>query len=95
MQPFRLHYNQCEGTIMQKLTIAAVTIAFGALLASAPANAIENYGPSQVQGQCFKVAHAQGRDLYFGSWGSCPQAASVAVASTAQRRHARHQPASR
>jgi hypothetical protein len=74
--------------IMQKLTIVAVTLAFGALLASAPAKALENYGPNQIQGQCFKVAHAQGRDLYFGTWGSCPQAASVA-ASTAQRRQAR------
>jgi uncharacterized membrane protein len=78
---------------MQKLTIAAVTIAFGALLASAPAKALENWGPSQIQGQCFKVAHAQGRDLYFGTWSACPQAASVAVAPTSQRR--RHQSASR
>jgi hypothetical protein len=76
---------------MQKLTIAVVTIAFGALLASAPANAIENWGPNQVQGQCFKVAHAQGRDLYFGTWGACPQTASAAVATTAQRRIARRQ----
>jgi hypothetical protein len=80
---------------MHKLTIAAATIAFGALLASAPAKAVENWGPNQIQGQCFKVAHAQGRDLYFGSWGACPQAASVAIGQTAQRRHARNQSASR
>jgi hypothetical protein len=79
---------------MRKLAIAATTIAFGALLASAPAKAVENWGPNQIQGQCFNVAHAQGRDLSFGSWGKCPQTASVAAATTLHRT-TRHRTASR
>ena|SRR6266478_403187 len=69
--------------IMRKFIVSAAAMtAFAALLASAPANALENYGPSQVGNQCFKPAHSQGRDFNFGSWGACPQPASVAVAPT-------------
>ncbi len=66
---------------MRKFVISAAAMtALTALLASAPANALDNYGPSKVGNQCFKPAHAQGRDFTFGTWGACPQPASVAVA---------------
>jgi len=66
---------------MRKFVISAAAMtAFAALLASAPANALENYGPSKVGNQCFTAAATQGRDLNFGTWGACPQPASVAVA---------------
>ena len=66
---------------MRKFVISAAAMtAFAALLASAPANALENYGAKQVGSQCFTPAHASGRDLTFGSWGACPQSASLAVA---------------
>jgi hypothetical protein len=69
------------------ISVAAMT-AFAALLASAPANAVENYGPKQVGNQCFTPSHSQGRDSAFGNWGACPQPASVAVAPT--RHKSRH-----
>jgi len=75
--------------IMRKVIISAAAMtAFAALVASAPANAVENYGPKQVGNQCFTPAHTQGRDLAFGTWGACPQPASVAVAPT--RHKSRH-----
>jgi hypothetical protein len=73
---------------MRKVIISAAAMtAFAALLASAPANAIENYGPSKVGNQCFTAAHSQGRDFNFGTWGACPQPASVAVAPAHHKRH--------
>jgi hypothetical protein len=79
---------------MHKLTIAAATIAFGALLASIPAQAETlGGGPKQAGNQCFKFSTGQERDARFGSWGACPQTASAA-ASTAQSRIVRR-PASR
>jgi hypothetical protein len=71
----------------QFLISAAVMTAFAALLASAPANAIENYGPNKVGNQCFTPAGSQGRDLGFGTWGACPQPASVAVAPARRKGH--------
>ncbi len=72
---------------MHKLTIGAATIAFGALLASAPAQAdMLNGAPKQAGNQCFTLSAGQGRDERFGLWGACPQKASVAVAAP---RHAR------
>ncbi len=59
------------------ITAASMT-AFAALLA--PANALENYGPNKVGNQCFTPSHSQQKDLYFGSWGACPQPASTPVA---------------
>ena len=72
---------------MRKFVISATAVAAFALMASVPANAIENYGPSKVGNQCFSPAHQSGRDLAFGTWGACPQPASVAVAP----RHKKHQ----
>lgn len=69
---------------MQKLTIAAALIAMGALLAPAQAE-ILNGAPKQIGSQCFKFSQSQERDARFGSWGSCPQTASVAVAPAKQR----------
>jgi hypothetical protein len=73
---------------MHKLTIAAATIAFGALLALAPAQAdILNGAPKQAGNQCFALSTGQGRDERFGIWGACPQTASVAVAPRQVRKH--------
>jgi hypothetical protein len=73
---------------MSKLIIAAATIAFGALVASAPAQADYNYGPTKNGAQCWKAAQSHGRDG-FGAWDACPQAASVAVTNPV-RRHRTH-----
>jgi hypothetical protein len=71
---------------MHKFTIAAATIAFGALLASAPAQADALHGaPIKVGSQCFKFSQSMERDARFGSWNACPQTAS-AVAPATQRR---------
>jgi len=67
------------------ITAAAVT-AFVASLASTPASAIDNYGPTKAGNQCFTPGHSQGRDLGFGAWGACPQTASAPVTRTASRR---------
>jgi hypothetical protein len=74
---------------MRQFTIsAAVATVFAALLASAPAQADALHGgPHQVGNQCFKFSTGQGRDERFGSWGACPQTASVAVAPRHIRRH--------
>jgi len=74
---------------MHKLQVAAMTIAFGALLASAPAQADTlNGGPNRVGSQCFKFSPGNEKDARFGIWGACPQTAS-AVVSTAPRRSVR------
>jgi uncharacterized membrane protein len=67
------------------LITAATTAAFAALLASAPANAVENYGPSRVGNQCFTPSTTQQKDLAFGSWGACPQPASTPAAPARKR----------
>jgi hypothetical protein len=68
------------------ITAAAMT-AFVASLASVPANALENYGPQQISGQCFKANN--GRDSSFGYWSTCPQTASVAITHATTKRHHR------
>jgi uncharacterized membrane protein len=71
---------------MRKSMIPAAAIAtFAALMLSAPANAIENYGPNKVGNQCFTASPAWGRDLAFGNWGACPQTASVAAPTRAKK----------
>jgi hypothetical protein len=74
---------------MNKFTIsAAAATVFAALLASAPVQAEILGGASTKNGtQCFKFSQGQERDSRFGSWGACPQAASVAVAPKPTRRH--------
>ncbi len=70
---------------MHRLTIAAVTIAFVALLASAPAQADDVHGGPIVQnGQCFKYSRGYEKDARFGSWGACPQTASAGASTTTQ-----------
>jgi len=76
---------------MRKIIISTTALtAFAALLASAPANAVDNYGPSKVGNQCFKASPHWGRELAFGTWGACPQPASISVAPT---RHKMRHPA--
>jgi hypothetical protein len=60
--------------------------AAAAVAASVPVNAAENWGPSRVGNQCFTPAISQGRELYFGSWGACPQPASTQVAPTIKKK---------
>jgi hypothetical protein len=76
---------------MRKFVISAAAMtAFAAFVASAPANALDNYGPSKVGNQCFTPAATAGRDLTFGTWGACPQPASVAVTPTRHHRTRHH-----
>jgi hypothetical protein len=63
---------------MTKLAFSMVTAAaFAALLASAPVNAAENYGPSKQGNQCFHPSIGAGKDLSFGTWSACPQPAAA------------------
>lgn len=80
---------------MKKLTIVAVTIAFGALLI--PAQADDLHGASPQKGsQCFKLSPGQRfGDARFGSWGACPQTASTPAAPTAGQRRPAPRAASR
>jgi hypothetical protein len=57
------------------MTAAALT-AFGALVATAQADAIHG-GPMKNGNQCFKYAPGNSKDGRFGSWGECPQAAAT------------------
>lgn len=76
---------------MYKLTIAAAAIAFGAVLATVPAQADHSAGSVYKDGKCFKHSNGQEREGGFGYWGECPQTASTAAAAS---HHARR-PASR
>jgi hypothetical protein len=61
-------------------------IVFATLLASAPASAIDNHGPNNQAGKCFKSAVGEGKDLQFGHWGDCAKPASAAANSAAPTR---------
>jgi hypothetical protein len=71
---------------MRQVTISVAMVVFATLLASAPATAVENWGPKQNGGQCFNVARGEGKDLQFGHWGACPQPASAASNTAAPAR---------
>jgi hypothetical protein len=76
---------------MHKLTFAAATIAFGAMLASVPAQAdMSGGGPKQKGGQCFTHSQSMEREGRFGFWGGCAQTASTPVAPSAQNANTRH-----
>jgi hypothetical protein len=76
---------------MRKSLISAAAITtFAALVLSAPASALENYGPKQVGNQCFTATTNWGRDQTFGSWGACPAPASVSSTPAQQRIRHRH-----
>jgi len=72
---------------MRKFAIAAATITVGALLASAPVQALN--GQVKKDGKCFQPSQGHARDLGFGYWGDCPQPASANVASTPANTHGR------
>jgi hypothetical protein len=78
--------SKVEDITMHTLKIAAVTIAFGALLAAAPASAERNPGPLAQNGKCWTDSFNQGKDK-FGYWGACPQTASAVVVTPRHRRH--------
>jgi uncharacterized membrane protein len=73
------------------LITAAATAALAALQASAPANALDTWGPVKVGNQCFTVTGQSGRDAGFGSWDVCAQPASVPVAPKHHKVHHHHQ----
>jgi hypothetical protein len=57
------------------MTMTAVA-AFGAMVASAQAEILHG-GPVKNGNQCFKYSAGNDKDGRFGTWGACPQAASV------------------
>jgi hypothetical protein len=57
------------------MTMTAVA-AFGAMVASAQAEILHG-GPVKNGNQCFKYSAGNDKDGRFGTWGGCPQAASV------------------
>jgi hypothetical protein len=65
---------------MRNFLITAAALTAFATLASAPAGAAENYGPSKVGNQCWSPSLGLGREGSFGTWGNCPQTASIATA---------------
>src|SRR5258708_38050086 len=74
------------------LITAAAATTLTALLASAPASALENYGPTKVGNQCFTAAPHWGRDLGFGRWAACPQPAGAVVGAKHHRIHHLQEP---
>jgi hypothetical protein len=76
---------------MRKFTISAVALAaFGVMLTAAQAEMLGG-APLQKGSQCFTYSKGNDKDARFGSWGSCPQTASAAVAPAtrqARRHHA-------
>jgi hypothetical protein len=76
---------------MYKLTVAAAAIAFGAVLATIPAQADHGAGAVHKDGKCFMHSNGQEREGGFGYWGECPQTAST----TATAAHHARRPASR
>jgi hypothetical protein len=80
----------------QFMVSAALTTVFAALLACAPAQAeILGGAPTQNGSQCFKYATGNARDGRFGTWGACPQTASVAAAPAPRQVRRNHRAASR
>jgi len=80
-------YNPiARGATMRQVTICATMMVFATLLASAPAAAVENWGPTQIGSQCFTAAKGEGRDRQFGHWGACPQTASAVSNAAVQPR---------
>ena len=64
---------------MGRVTFFATAITIATFLASAPASAVETWGPRQNGSQCFIPHKGEGKDLQFGYWGACPQSASTAI----------------
>jgi hypothetical protein len=74
---------------MYKVTVTAAAIAFGAVLATVPAQAEHSAGMVHKDGKCFVHSQSQEREGGFGYWGECPQTASaVATANHRARRSA-------
>jgi hypothetical protein len=64
---------------------AAAMMVFATLLASAPANAVDNHGPNNQGGKCFKPSMGTGKDLTFGTWDACTQPAKTAASPTSRQ----------
>lgn len=61
------------------MTVTAVA-AFGAFVAAAQAEILHG-GPMKNGNQCFKYSSGNDKDGRFGTWGACPEAASVRPAA--------------
>jgi hypothetical protein len=57
------------------MTVTALA-AFGAMVAAAQAEILHG-GPLKNGNQCFKYSSGSDKDGRFGTWGACPQTASV------------------
>ena len=74
---------------MYKVTVTAAAIAFGAVLATVPAQADHSAGSCIRTASALSIRTSQEREGGFGYWGECPQTAStVAAASHHARRSA-------
>jgi hypothetical protein len=69
---------------MRNFLITAAALATFATLASAPASALDNYGPTKQGNECF--TSNVGREMTFGVWGACPKPASVAPAPKSKKK---------
>jgi hypothetical protein len=74
---------------MYRITISVAALAaFGVMLTAAQAENLLG-APAKNGNQCFQYAQStEGRDARWGSWGPCPQTASVATAPKARKRAA-------
>ena len=74
---------------MYRITISVAALAaLGLMLTAAQAENLLG-APAKNGNQCFKYAQSsEGRDARWGSWGPCPQTASVATAPKARKRAA-------
>jgi hypothetical protein len=77
---------------MHKFAIAVAIIAFGAFVATIPANADSHFGPTQQNGQCWKeqVGYKGNGAGTFGYWSACAQSASIPVTPAPRGRRTRH-----
>jgi len=80
---------------MRQFTISAAAMTvIAALVAPAWADHLGG-GPIKNGSQCFTNASSFSRDARFGSWGTCPQTASVAVAPQQTQQNRRRRAGSR
>jgi hypothetical protein len=69
-----------EAAIRHFMMTVTALAAFGAMVASAQAEILHG-GPVKNGNQCFKYSAGNDKDGRFGTWGACPQAASVRPAA--------------
>jgi hypothetical protein len=72
-----LFENRREAAMHQLMISVTALVAFGAMAATAQAEILHG-GPVKNGNQCFRYSAGNDKDGRFGTWGACPQAASVA-----------------